>query len=360
MTYHPLTYKCRIYPKRNQIRQFEITLEATQFLYNKLLKQYKNDYNNNNLPKNSKKYFNELIEKFRKKYFSIRNLEDSTILDISLRLRQAIQHKKDPNKIQYRYNKNLSQSFLLKDRQGFSLNKNILKLGHYGKYKLYYGKFLDYNKLISYRILYENKKWFILVTVRSNDIKAFPKTGKKVGIDLGIDKIIILSDGEKYDFPDISKVNKGIDFYNKKLSTKENNSRKYENTIYTLNSRHAHRKNIILDYYHKISTKIVLEYDFIVMEKLNIHKMIQDGRYSRSIFHANWNKLVSMIKYKCQLYDKTFIQIDTYYPSTKLCSNCGYVLEDITTEIRQWQCPKCGEIHDRDVNAAKNILNAAL
>lgn len=360
MTYHPLTYKCRIYPKRKQIQQFEITLEATQFLYNKLLKQYKNDYNNDNLPKNSKNYFNELIEEYKKKYYSIRNLEESTIFDISLRLRQAIQRKKDPNKIKYKYNKNISKSFLLRNRQGFNLNKNILNLGYYGKYKLYYGKFLDYKKIISYRIFNENKRWFILVTVRSNVIKTLPKTGKKVGIDLGIDNVIILSNGEKYDGPDLSKINKGIDFFNRKLSRKEKNSTQYDKTIYTLNSRHAHRKNIILDYYHKISFQIVQEYDFIVMEKLDIQKMIKDGRYSRSIFHANWNKLISMIKYKCHLYDKTFVQIDTYYPSTKLCSNCGYILEEITTEIRQWQCPKCGKIHDRDVNAAKNILNAVL
>jgi IS605 OrfB family transposase len=235
---------------------------------------------------------------------------------------------------------------------------NNIEVG--GKLKLYYGKTIEYNRVISCKVLYQNMKWFILITIRSDNIKPFPKTGKKIGIDLGLKNLIVLSNGQKFDPPNISYSNSKLDGLNQKLSSKKENSRNYNKTKFKQNSEHFHRKNIINDYFHKVSTYIVKEYDVIAMESLDIQDMLKDRRYSKNIFHANWHKLLYMIKYKCELYGKIFIQVSRRFPSTKLCSKCGYKYDDITIDVRTWQCPKCGKIHDRDVNAAKNILNRAL
>ena len=360
MKYHPLTHKCRVYPKDRQIKQFEMTLDACQFLYNELLKQYKIDYKNNNIPYNLKNYFKKLTKHNKKIYDSISKLDDSTIDDVSNNVIRAIRLSKNPYNLKSKDEKIRVHSFLLNNNEDIELTGNILHLEKYGKFKLHYGKTIEYDRVISYKVLYQNMRWFILITIRSDYIKPFPKTGKRIGIDLGLKSIIILSNGQKYDPPNISCSNEKLTKLNHKLSSKTDDSRKYNITAYQINSEEFHRKNIINDYFHKISTKLVKEYDVIAMESLDIQDMLKDHRYSRNIFQANWHKLVYMIKYKCELYGKIFIQVNRRFPSTKLCSKCGYKYDDITIDVRTWECPKCGEIHDRDVNAAKNILNKAL
>ena len=360
MTYHPLTHKCRIYPNARQIKQFEMTLDSCQFLYNELIKQYKTDFKNNNIPNDKKSYILGLCEYNKRIYSSISKLDDSTIKDVSNNIIRAIRLKKDPNNLKTKNQKTKVRSFLLNDNKNIHLNKNTLHLEKYGKFKIHYGKIIEYHRVISYRVLYQNMKWYILITIRSDSIEFLPKTGKYVGIDLGLNHILTLSDGKKYDPPPISKPNTKLQKLDQEFSRKKPGSRKYILIKEKLNNQHHHRKNIINDYFHKITTDIVREYDVIAMESLEIHNMIRDYRYSKNIFHANWHKLVQMLKYKSELYGKIFIQVNSRFPSTKLCNNCGYKYKDITIDVRMWECPKCGEIHDRDVNAAKNILKKAL
>lgn len=360
MTYHPLTHKCRIYPHPIQIKKFEITLDACQFLYNNLLKQYKNDYKNNNVPKNIKEYLSDLCEQNQKTYKSISKLDASTIKDVSNSIIRAIKLTQNPGNLKEKTQNRKVKSFLINNNTNIQLKGNILHLDNYGKFKLYYGKTIRYCKVISYRVLYQNTKWYILITIRSDNIEIFPKTGKKVGLDLGINNILTLSNGKKYSPPEISKTNEKIDKLNTKLSSKKRGSRKHNEIIEKINILYNHRRNTINDHFHKITTQLVKEYDIIAMENLDIHNMLKDRRYSKGIFHSNWYKLLNMLKYKCELYGKIFIQVNRRFPSTKLCNNCGYKYEDITIDVRMWECPECGEIHDRDVNAAKNILQKAL
>lgn len=360
MTYHPLTHKCRIYPNKRQIKQFQITFDACQFLYNELINQYKLDFKNNNIPKDKKAYVLGLCEHNKRIYSSISKLDDSTIKDVSNSIIRAIRFNKNPDNLKAKSQKRKVRSFLLNDNKNIDLNGNILHLENYGKLKIHYGKTIEYYRVISYRILYQNMKWYILITLRSNNIEFLPKTGKYVGIDLGLNHILTLSDGKKYDPPPISKPNNKLRKLDHEFSMKKHGSRKYRIIKEKLNNQQFHRKNIINDNFHKITTNIVKEYDVIAMESLDIHDMISDYRYSKNIFQANWHKLVHMLKYKCELYGKIFIQVNSRFPSTKLCSNCGYKYKDITIDVRMWECPECGEIHDRDINAAKNILKKAL
>ena len=119
------------------------------------------------------------------------------------------------------------------------------------------------------------------------------------------------------------------------------------------------KKNKINDYYHKTTTKIVKKYDIIILEDLNIKGMFQNPRYSPKLQKIAWKKFVEMLKYKAEIYGKTLRQISRWYPSSKTCNNCGYYNKDLKYETK-WKCPQCQKIHDRDINAAKNILKQGL
>lgn len=125
---------------------------------------------------------------------------------------------------------------------------------------------------------------------------------------------------------------------------------------------HEHIANCAKDFNHKLSRKLVEEYDFIAMEDLNVEGMKKNHYLAYSVSDVRWSQLVSFIQYKCLWYGKEFRQVDRFYASSKICSECGTYHKDIVNSlsVREWICPDCCTHHDRDVNAAKNILIKAL
>ncbi|MBO6124183.1 MAG: transposase, partial [Methanobrevibacter sp.] len=120
------------------------------------------------------------------------------------------------------------------------------------------------------------------------------------------------------------------------------------------------KNNVVNDYYHKISYNIVKHCEFIAMETLNIRGMIRQGNLSRSIHEIGWGKLIEMIRYKSEWYGRKFVQINQWFPSSKRCNVCGEINHGLGRDEREWECPHCHSINQRDVNAAKNILDEAL
>jgi putative transposase len=114
------------------------------------------------------------------------------------------------------------------------------------------------------------------------------------------------------------------------------------------------------DHLHKISTRLVRENQVIVVEDLHVKGMVRNRRLARSISGAGWSELVRQLIYKCAWYGRTLIKVDRFFPSSKMCSGCGFVLEEQPLEVRSWECPHCCIHHDRDHNAAKNVLAAGL
>ena len=137
-------------------------------------------------------------------------------------------------------------------------------------------------------------------------------------------------------------------------------SKNYKKTLNKIHKWQNRKNNKKQNEYHHLSKQIVKKFDIISMENLNIAGMFQNKKWSAKLQKISLAQLVIMIKYKSKWYGKTFIQIDRFFPSTQICSICGYRNTEITIDIRNWVCPKCGTHHDRDVNAAKNILNEGL
>lgn len=187
------------------------------------------------------------------------------------------------------------------------------------------------------------------------------KIGKSIGIDLGITDFIVTSDGEKIKNPNFSRTLKQkLSKAQKHLSRKTKDSNRYKKQRMKVAKIHEKITNSRKDFQHKLSTRLINEYDIISLEDLSVKNMVRNHKLAYSIQDSGWYSFVSMLEYKAKWYDKKVIKIDRWYPSSKTCSSCDYIIDKLSLSVRKWKCPKCGENHDRDINAAKNIYRQGL
>ena len=193
------------------------------------------------------------------------------------------------------------------------------------------------------------------------DHKKFEKTGKEVGIDLGIKDFVITSDGYKYKNNRFTKTYaKKLKENQKYLSKKVKGSNKYNKQKLKVAKLHKKITNSRLDNLHKVSTELVKKYDIIYIEDLNIKGMIKNHKLAKHIADASWGKFITLLEYKAIWNDRQIIKIDRFFPSSKQCSFCGYINGNLDLSIREWTCPSCKTKLDRDLNASKNILKEGI
>jgi putative transposase len=203
-------------------------------------------------------------------------------------------------------------------------------------------------------------EYFVSILVET-DHKKFEKTGKEVGIDLGIKDFVITSDGYKYKNNRwINKYAKKLKEHQKHLSRKVKGSSRYNKQKLKVAKIHKKITNSRVDNLHKISTELIKKYDVIYLEDLNIKGMIKNHKLAKHIADASWGKFLTFLEYKANWNDKEIIKIDRFFPSSKQCNNCGYINQNLKLDIREWTCPSCLEKHDRDLNASKNILKEGI
>ena len=215
-------------------------------------------------------------------------------------------------------------------------------------------------------------KYYASICIET-EVQQLPKTGKQAGFDLGLIDLLIGSDGTRYARPrfayehkdKLAKEQRKLSKMRTKLERANANldeCRNYQKQKHKVAKLHEHIANCAKDFNHRLSRKLVEEYDFIAMEDLNVSGLIKNHFLAYSISDVRWSQLLTFIKYKCQWYGKDFRQVDRFYASSKICSECGAYHKDIVNSlsVREWTCPDCGMHHDRDVNAAKNILIQAL
>jgi putative transposase len=193
------------------------------------------------------------------------------------------------------------------------------------------------------------------------DQELLPKSENKIGIDFGIKDLVITSNGHHFKNQKLTKqFEKKLANKQRKLSKKKKGSNNRNKARIEVAKVYEKIKFKRLDYLHKISRKLINENQVIIAEDLNISGMMKNHKLSKAIQDASWYELIRQLQYKAEWYGRTFYQISTWFPSSKTCSECHYVMDKMPLDIRSWICPCCNTKHDRDVNAAKNILNKGL
>jgi putative transposase len=205
-------------------------------------------------------------------------------------------------------------------------------------------------------------RWFVSLLVEETSAP-LPATGAAVGIDAGLNHLVTLSTGEKVTNPkheraDRHRLAKAQKVLSRKVKGSANRD-KARTRIARIHARIADRRR---DHLHKLSTRLVRENQALAIEDLTVRTMLSNHCLARAISDASWSQLRHMLEYKTDWYGRELLLVDRWFPSSKLCSTpgCGHISQKMPLNVRSWTCPRCGTLHDRDVNAAKNILAAGL
>ena len=197
----------------------------------------------------------------------------------------------------------------------------------------------------------------VLMSMNEEEFKQFRHTNNRVGIDLGVKDFVITSDGEVFKNKHFLKQSENkIKKLQRQLSKKVKGSNNRDKVRIKIAKEFEHLTNQRIDYIHNVVNSLLRTYDYVFMENLNVQGMLKNHKLSKAIQELGFYAFKSALKNKAMLNDKFVIEVDRWFASSKTCHECGYVYKNLTLGEREWTCPICGEHHDRDLNAAVNIL----
>ena len=204
-------------------------------------------------------------------------------------------------------------------------------------------------------------KYYVSILIETEHIP-MESTGYAIGLDLGIKDLLITSDGEKEENPKyIKKYEQKLAKVQRKLANKKKGSKNWNKQRIKVARIYEKIHNTRIDNLHKISHKLISENQVIISENLAVSNMVKNHNLAKSIYDVSWYELTRQLQYKAEWNNRQYIKIGRFTKSSQLCHVCGYINKDTKDlSVRKWACPQCGTIHDRDINAAINILNEGL
>ena len=357
------TYKFRLYPNKVQTELLAKHFGCSRFVYNTFLNQRIEQYKLTGKSDNYYEQAKSLTEIKKKEETAWLNEVNSQTLQFAIKSLEAaytnffkkrakfpkFKSKHSKNSFTVPQNASIAggRLFIPKFREGIKCRVHREIKGKIGKVTI--------TKTPS-------GKYFVSVFTEEEYITPIKKSGKSVGVDLGLKDLFVTSEGE------IFKNNRYTKKYEcrltkaqRHLSRKVKGSKGFENQRLKVARLHEKISNSRADYLHKCSISLVCRYDIICIEDLNVKGIVKNHRLAKSVSDASWGTFVNMLTYKAEWNDKKIVKIDRFFPSSQTCSVCGYVNKETKDlSVREWECPVCHAHHDRDVNAAINILRIGL
>ena len=360
------SFKYRLYPNKEQEIQIQKTFGCCRFVYNQTLAHRKELYETEKKSMSKIDCNNFVNQNLKKEYEWLKEVDKFALTNSVYNMDSAYQKffKEHAGYPKFKSKKNNRKSYSTNSTNNnitvdFDNNKIKLPKLKWIKAKVH-RRFVGTIKSATVSQT-PSGKYFVLILADCENFQ-MKSTGAMVGIDLGIKDLLITSDGDKFENPKtLYKYEKKLAKEQRKLAKKKigsNNRNKQRIKVARLNERIT---NIRKDNLHKISHKLIQENQLIVSENLKVSNMVKNHRLAKSISDCSWYELTRQLEYKAEWNGREYVKIDTYFPSSQLCSKCGYQnTETKDLSIREWICPCCGIKHDRDVNAAINIRNEGL
>ena len=375
--------KLRLYPNKSQQDELLQMFGNDRFVWNQMLAMAKARYENNPSSKFVTEYgMNYLLPRLKQEYPFLKESDSKSLQVSNHNLAQAFKmlFKHQGGYPRFKSRHSAKQSYTGRSTCKVIAKRRVQlpKLGSIRTSKT--------NRLINCKIkrytlsLEPTGRYYLSLIVDDPSIKPLEKTGAVVGIDMGVADLAITSDGKKYEAFKPKYLDKQVRAWQSKFS-----KRKYKATVAMRQWNHNHKDSKMVledyqnwqrarktkatyqakiankrkDYLHKITTELVRNYDVICIEDLKTKNLLKNHHLAKSISNQSWREFRTLLEYKCKWYGKELIIVSPSYTS-QICSNCGFHSGPKPLQVREWVCPKCGTHHDRDINAAVNILNKGM
>jgi putative transposase len=349
------SYKFRIYPSEKQKILLNKTFGCIRYAWNQWVENFNNKTNIFKTPKQ----FKEELEWMKEVSSAAIQQKELDFKDFKYQFFNKKRKIKlgTPN-FKSKYDK---QSYRL-DSKRFRIDGSRLRLEKIGFVKTVFDRVIPKDvKFINVTITKDIIGDFYVSILVEEETRFKLKTGKEIGVDVGIKSFVTLSDETIVENPKFFRKNQSkLKRIQRHLSRKIKGSNRYYKTnrrIARIYRKIERQRSFFL---HNLSSKLVNDFDIIIIEDLNISGMIKNHNLSKSISDASWSEFFRQLEYKSKWYGKKLCKINRFEPTSKTCNICGCYNKDIDLNTRTWSCPCCGTTHDRDINAAKNILSVGI
>jgi putative transposase len=359
------TVKVRIYPRESDKELLAKHFGVRRFIYNKFLEIRQKEY----LDNGKLLSYNDccaLVTQMKKdpSFAWLKEVNAQSIQAVLKDLDDAYRRffKKKAKLPKFKTKRDAKQSFKVPQHFVIDWEAKTLKIPKFKKPFKFRGSCTGVPVKINSITISKNATGKYFASIQGEfEIEQKKSTGEIIGVDLGIKSLLVDSNGKEIENGRfLQKHLKRLKYLNRQLSKKKKGSKSREKARIKLAIQHEKVVNQRNNYLHRVSSKLINENQVIVLEGLAVKNMVKNRRLAQAISDVSWGSLVSKLKYKAAWHGRQVILIDRWFPSSKTCSCCGHALEELDLDTRKWTCPICGEQHDRDVNAAKNILQQGL